>query len=203
MADVKADRGSLGSLFWKAGLPPALAFRVAEDLDWNRLGRRGGVTSDSGAAVWMEPSALHGKVLRSVTEAVIRTARDRGIRIRRMEAPDGKAACHWDAAFHAGQVTGRGGHPPDLAVIVEQGPDFPHSVLEAWTAAGVNEAWIVDQESDGMDVRMLLLRLGQPPADIPRSRIFPGMEDRDIAGMLAEMAEAGPRAAPDTDMKGP
>ena len=174
--------GQLGSDFWRIKVQPELIPSMAQEFDWNRLGRRVMIDAKEGIISWMSPSSLH-EDLASASDKVVPMAgvilkihvKDK--RANRWRGPDDpqNVGLEADAAYYIG-TNAEGWYaadreegdeavlafesktPPDLVVEVEVS-HFDEDKPQRYAELGVREMWRVDGKKGSRQIQIEILDL--------------------------------------------
>ena len=201
--------GPMGSEFWQLSAPPEIVPVLAEEIDWNRFGRRVMIDAAEGIILWMNPSGPHedyadaaGKTVEAAAQILGELAKAKlGTRWKRSEDPKntgleadasfyiGKNAERWRAARKAGAAAlaaFEAATPPDLVIEVEVSK-FAGGKPRRYAALGIPEMWRVDRRSEDRAVKVEILALQAPggPRQADESLSLPGLK----AALLPEAFE--------------
>ena len=189
------ETGSMGSECWRFHVPPWIVPALAEEVDWNALGRRVFIDPESGLIAMMNPSPVHEGYADGVGDLVKALGRASklpavSLRSTRWRGPgDPKnTGAEPDACFYLGekalgwQAAAAKGHgaaeafvdtvPPDLVVDVERShgdgdkPGFYRTV-------GVPEMWRIEIDGEDLTVDFLDLEAEGGPRPMDGSALLP------------------------------
>ena len=207
--------GPMGSEFWRIEVPPEIVPALAEEFDWNRMGRRVMIDAARGIISWMSPSSAHEIVAEDASKTVELAARLLGVRARAMRGTRWKrpgdprnTGLEADASFYVGPNADRwyakrrrGGvaateafeaaTPPDLVVEVEV-PRFDGDKPDRYAALGVREMWRVASRDGGNRVEVEILDLRAPggPRPASESNALPGLKPAPLPAAF-DLAASG------------